>query len=140
MPRPFVALKVVLRRTLPVAATFLFLLFLLSNNQTAVEPLSLAKYHPVLVSPADFHRSSEQPLLHTEDFDLVCLESYFSHGKPCHTSTKPRIDVLWTWVNGSDPLFNFEKTKAESAHLVANRPTRPPPPLSGQQYYRYIPR
>lgn len=117
------------------AATCLCLFRLLSNNtfQTFVNPHPSVYYHSIPLISRDY---AQRPLLRAENFDLPCLEAYFTRGEPCHLDSKPPIDIVWTWVNGSDPLFNSEKTKAELAYLMADRPTRPPKPLSEQRRYR----
>jgi len=35
----------------------------------------------------------------------VCLDDHFSKGAPCFTGSETPLDVVWTWVNGSDRLL-----------------------------------
>ncbi|KAI0629884.1 hypothetical protein C8Q77DRAFT_1065020 [Trametes polyzona] len=40
------------------------------------------------------------------DLPAHCLDAYFASGELCHDTYGPiPMDVIWTWVNGSDPLF-----------------------------------
>ncbi|KAK0462958.1 uncharacterized protein EV420DRAFT_1521921 [Desarmillaria tabescens] len=72
-----------------------------SHDDTAWKPFSLLPVTPI---PAD------------------CLEEYFL-GKVCpgpdaektdnNTSTAARLDIVWSWVNGSDPLHTAALSEAE---------------------------
>ncbi|KAF8588238.1 hypothetical protein K439DRAFT_1613668 [Ramaria rubella] len=46
-----------------------------------------------------------------------CLESYFSLGYPCFSPKHPSFDIVWTWVNGSDP--RLQEAMKEAAPMKA---------------------
>ncbi|OJT14234.1 3-O-alpha-D-mannopyranosyl-alpha-D-mannopyranose xylosylphosphotransferase [Trametes pubescens] len=47
------------------------------------------------------------------DLPAHCLDAYYAAGQLCHDSYGPiPMDVLWTWVNGSDPLFADARERA----------------------------
>jgi hypothetical protein len=48
-----------------------------------------------------------------------CIEGYFAKGEACFDGKKTKFDVLWTWVNGSDPYFR--KAKKEGTKEVPQR-------------------
>ena len=35
-----------------------------------------------------------------------CLEPLFEQGTPCRLPNVPRIDFVWTWINGTDAIFS----------------------------------
>lgn len=140
MPR-IASLRTVLTRLLPVLATIIVVLHwhLLQLQPFPIisEPrlvLNTINYHPIPFSDAS--TPVEQVVLATEDFDLACLEKYFTRGEPCRTRSKPDIDVVWTWVNGSDPLFDAVKTETEQEIWLVDKPSRPPQSLTSQRCYR----
>ncbi|KAI0768964.1 hypothetical protein BD413DRAFT_478467 [Trametes elegans] len=67
-----------------------------------------------------------QPKLRpTRDLPLDCLDRYYSSGLLCHDSLGPvPMDVLWTWVNGTDPLFAAAKQRAVDRY-APDDPFRP---------------
>lgn len=136
-------LKTGLKRVLPVLAVILLVLHLLRPSATTTPVISepqlvidAINYHPILFSNKS--EPLEPSVRSTEDFGIECLEKYFMHGEPCHTTTKPVIDVVWTWVNGSDPVFDALKTKTEEEIWKAEKPSRPPKSLTEQKCYRYV--
>ncbi|KAF9517786.1 hypothetical protein BS47DRAFT_1325910 [Hydnum rufescens UP504] len=41
------------------------------------------------------------------DLPSNCVDAFVDQGLPCHSSHyPPKLDVVYTWVNGSDPLIN----------------------------------
>ncbi|KAF8516808.1 hypothetical protein BU17DRAFT_92394 [Hysterangium stoloniferum] len=51
-----------------------------------------------------------------------CIDAYFAHGQPClPTYPDPPLDVVWTWVNGSDRLF-MESLGRISGSINLKRP------------------
>ena len=53
-----------------------------------------------------------------------CLDAHLSRGELCFNPHEPKLDALWTWVNGSDILLQDAKTRVENA-LPADDPFRP---------------
>ncbi|EJF56867.1 hypothetical protein DICSQDRAFT_112435 [Dichomitus squalens LYAD-421 SS1] len=72
--------------------------------------------------------SSSHPVLHpVRDLPSHCLDQYYSSGGVCHDGLGPLpLDVIWTWVNGSDPLFmDARENAAESfGNTDPYRPTQ----------------
>ncbi|KDQ61660.1 hypothetical protein JAAARDRAFT_518082 [Jaapia argillacea MUCL 33604] len=52
---------------------------------------------------------------------LECLEALVARGEPCQDRTKTTLDVVWTWVNSSDPLWRREHT-ASQYRLLGEEP------------------
>lgn len=67
-----------------------------------------------------------------------CRDAYFSSGALCYDPVLPKMDVVWTWVNGSDPLLQDAKLNAES-NFSPDDPYRPKTSESSNQarQYRY---
>jgi hypothetical protein len=53
-----------------------------------------------------------------------CLDAHISKGELCYHPQEPKLDVLWTWVNGSDILLQDAKSRVEDA-LPTDDPFRP---------------
>ncbi|GAA6035380.1 hypothetical protein JCM8097_008846 [Rhodosporidiobolus ruineniae] len=74
-----------------------------SNLNLGVVPFSSAAFSPLLPPPA-LH-----PTLSTTDWPSpACLEQFVSSGELCSSARRhwtgsqaPKVDVVWTWVNGS---------------------------------------
>ncbi|KAI0671047.1 hypothetical protein C8Q78DRAFT_973893 [Trametes maxima] len=85
-------------------------------------------YHPsyIAIPVADSLPAAARPKLRpVRDLPAHCLDAYYQSGQPCHDSAGPMpMDVLWTWVNGSDPLFSETKDRVVS-QLAPNDPYRP---------------
>lgn len=63
---------------------------------------------PAALPPATYPR-----LRPVRDLPAHCLDAYYASGQLCHDSYGPiPMDVLWTWVNGSDPLFADARERA----------------------------
>jgi Stealth protein CR1, conserved region 1 len=63
-----------------------------------------------------------------------CIDGYFAKGAPCHAGSDPPLDVVWTWVNGSDRLI-----QESMAHVV--RTTTPKMPYTSRAntwYFRCV--
>ena len=50
-----------------------------------------------------------------------CIDAHFAKGEPCSSTLKtpPKLDVVWIWANGSDPLFQYAISDAEDSQGVA---------------------
>ncbi|KZT11751.1 uncharacterized protein LAESUDRAFT_641601 [Laetiporus sulphureus 93-53] len=64
-----------------------------------------------------------------------CLDHYFSFGIPCYVPETPRLDFVWTWVNGSDPLLLEAKEDAR-AQYSQDDPYRPVDSDNQERLYR----
>jgi hypothetical protein len=64
-------------------------------------------------SPAQSHFIFDSILTPSTDLPQSCLSAYFTHGTPCFDKDKSKlpIDVVWTWVNGSDSLHRLSYRK-----------------------------
>ncbi|GBE85251.1 3-O-alpha-D-mannopyranosyl-alpha-D-mannopyranose xylosylphosphotransferase [Sparassis crispa] len=47
---------------------------------------------------------------------ISCLDAHFALGEICYEKEIQPIDVLWTWVNGSDPLLQRAKSSAQERY------------------------
>jgi hypothetical protein len=41
-----------------------------------------------------------------------CIDSYYTNGTSCSDGQRTTFDVIWTWVNGSDPMIMQARAKA----------------------------
>ncbi|OSD02439.1 hypothetical protein PYCCODRAFT_1467800 [Trametes coccinea BRFM310] len=89
-----------------------------------VDPQYQPSYIAIPVPPA-LPPSSRPRLRPVRDLPPHCLDALYSSGDPCHDALGPtRMDVVWTWVNGSDPLFADVKERA-IANVDPDDPYRP---------------
>lgn len=89
-------------------------------------------YLPFIPPPPASH-SIKRPLLPVQDLPSSCLEDYFVTGAPCYDPVRRPMDVLWTWVNGSDLFLQQEKQAAEK-RLGDHDPYRPIKKNQARQY------
>ena len=68
-----------------------------------------------------------------------CRDAFFSSGALCYDPVLPRMDVVWTWVNGSDNLLQAAKLKAESRFSDSD-PYRPKTSAAQARQYRCVTR
>ncbi|KAK7061226.1 hypothetical protein R3P38DRAFT_2828276 [Favolaschia claudopus] len=47
---------------------------------------------------------------------LPCVDQWVSQAKPCKVTEHTKVDAVWTWVNGSEPVLDATRNQ-----LVANR-------------------
>ena len=66
-----------------------------------------------------------------------CRDAYFSSGAVCYDPEMPLMDVVWTWVNGSDPLLQAAKLDAES-RFDDDDPYRPKTSAAAARQYRCV--
>ncbi|CCM03068.1 uncharacterized protein FIBRA_05188 [Fibroporia radiculosa] len=69
------------------------------------------------------------------DLPSSCLDAYYSQGDLCYSSQVPKLDFLWTWVNGSDPLELDAKLDAQDTY-ADDDPWRPTGAVSEVRLYR----
>ena len=65
-----------------------------------------------------------------------CREAYFVGGELCYDPDIRPMDVVWTWDNGSDPLLQEAKLRAED-RFSDDDPYRPKNSPRQQRQYRY---
>lgn len=53
-----------------------------------------------------------------------CLDAHIAKGQLCYNTAEPKLDVLWTWVNGTDILLRDAKARIEDG-LPSKDPYRP---------------
>ncbi|RPD56204.1 hypothetical protein L226DRAFT_535831 [Lentinus tigrinus ALCF2SS1-7] len=89
-----------------------------------VNPLYQPSY--IAIPVPDFLPDAARPKLRpVRDLPTECLEQYYVSGLPCHDGQGPvPMDVIWTWVNGSDPLFIDSRTRAANSY-AKDDPYRP---------------
>ena len=72
--------------------------------------------------------SSDNPLRSAADIEALllptqpwhpshCINNFFTSGEPCSTHRPAPLDVVWTWVNGSDSLLRHEFSDAVNAMI-----------------------
>ena len=44
-----------------------------------------------------------------------CIDSYYTNGTSCSDGQRTTFDIIWTWVNGSDPMIREARAKALTA-------------------------
>jgi hypothetical protein len=72
--------------------------------------------HPQSVATSALKPSLELP--------AACLDAHIAHGQLCHVAEEPRLDVVWTWVNGSDILLQDALVRVENS-FTEDDPYRP---------------
>jgi len=121
-----------------VLATSLLVLFLvLQHTLRDIDELGVhaASYIPFeLPSPLPLQFPHKASLTPVRDLPAACLESHFALGQPCHEIAEP-LDVLWTWVNGSDILLDEAKRDAQ-ARYAPDDPYRPTRSTTQARLYR----
>ena len=99
----------------------------------AYQPSYIAIPVPDALPPAAHPRIRPVRELPTE-----CLERYYASGLSCHDGKGPvPMDIVWTWVNGSDPLFLDARERAANS-FDENDPTRPIQSNNPSRMFRYV--
>lgn len=44
-----------------------------------------------------------------------CMEGYYTNGSTCNDAERTQFDIIWTWVNGSDPMISRARARAMAA-------------------------
>lgn len=71
------------------------------------------------------HPSTPHRLKPSTPLPLACLDAHIAQGELCFNAAAPRLDVLWTWVNGSDILLVDAKARVEDELAETNDPNGP---------------
>lgn len=79
------------------------------------------------------------PIEHTDSLPLSCLDAFFSKGVRCDAwrSHPVRFDVVWTWVNGTDPLHQHVSAEAEMEYFPPEQRPNCQTPKELKQF-RYV--
>jgi len=89
-------------------------------------------YHCIKVP----HTSEPPPLRVYQSLPSTCRDSFFENGDICNQhSTSTIFDLVWTWVNGSDPLLQDAMAAAE--HSVTGQENAMGH-QAGQKLYRSV--
>ncbi|KAI0952889.1 hypothetical protein AcW1_007251 [Taiwanofungus camphoratus] len=121
-----------------LASTLLFVFLFLKATLKDVDELGLSttpsvnSYLPFEPSFAPQPSPSLRPV---HALPVSCLDSHFELGQPCYDQTAYPLDVIWTWVNGSDDLLEHAKTLAQSKYS-SNDPFRPIVSKNQERLYR----
>ena len=98
-------------------------------------------YHPSYIAipvPDSLPTSSQPKLRPVRDLPTHCLDQYYSLGDICHDGLGPvPLDVVWTWVNGSDPLFSDAREQAAQSY-DRDDPYRPIKSNNPSRMFRYV--
>ena len=73
--------------------------------------------------PVPYDPSQSPTVRPTLDLPKHCLDAHIAQGELCSARNPPPLDILWTWVNGSDILQQDAKARVEE--LYADSPYRP---------------
>lgn len=85
-------------------------------------------------------RNASAPVLRLTPTQVLpddCRDAYMSMGALCYDPDIKPMDVLWTWVNGSDPLLRAAKLKTES-EFADDDPYRPKSSATQERQYRSV--
>ena len=89
-------------------------------------------YHCIKVP----HSSEPPPLRAYQSLPSTCRDAFFENGDGCnHQSTPTRFDLVWTWVNGSDPLLHDAMAAAEHSAVSNENAVGL---QQGQKLYRFV--
>ncbi len=99
----------------------------------AYQPSYIAIPVPDTLPPA-----ARPKLRPVRDLPSACLEQYYASGLPCHDGRGPvPMDILWTWVNGSDPLFVDARQRAAESY-GEDDPNRPKKSNNPSRMFRFV--
>ena len=102
--------------------------------------LEYGEYGPVYI-PFQFanlnQSSSTARLTPTQVLPDHCRDAYMSTGALCFDPYIKPMDVVWTWVNGSDPLLQEAKWRTESK-FSGDDPYRPHSSSQQERQYRFV--
>lgn len=111
--------------------TFALFLKLSLSNDDSFDPLDLPinyNYQPDYIAvpvPGTLPPEAHPRLRPVRDLPTSCLEQYYARGGLCHDGQGAiPIDIIWTWVNGSDPLFADARDAAARSY-AEDDPWRP---------------
>lgn len=107
----------------------------------SVEPVPQVVHQAnyIAIPVSDALPPQAQPKLRpVRDLPRTCLEQYYAAGQPCHDGHGPLpFDVVWTWANGSDPLFSDAKDALANSY-AQDDPYRPRSSNNPARMYRCV--
>ncbi|KIJ52435.1 hypothetical protein M422DRAFT_64923 [Sphaerobolus stellatus SS14] len=88
----------------------------------------------LLFEPSAYGHGSKSPVAHFNPMSAgrlslpeECIDDHFAKGLPCYAPEPRPMDVVWTWVNGSDRLLMESMSatvrKTDPKMATASRPT-----------------
>lgn len=101
--------------------------------------LESTSYIPFQIPPLPISPPPRSPLRPVRDLRASCLDAYFRLGEQCLGDQVDPLDILWTWVNGSDFLLVEAKELAQSQY-DSNDPYRPVKSGTQARLYRCVSR
>lgn len=105
----------------------------LALNLTA--RLESTSYIPFQTPPLPILPPPRTPLRPVRDLRASCLDAYFGLGEQCLGDQVDPLDILWTWVNGSD--FHLVETKElAQSQYAKDDPYRPVKSGTQERLYR----
>jgi hypothetical protein len=63
-----------------------------------------------------------------------CIDEFFTKGEPCSARRPTTLDVVWTWVNGSDVLF--QQALLDAANFLDTWPRKNTIGVTNARLYR----
>ncbi|EPS98660.1 hypothetical protein FOMPIDRAFT_1031336 [Fomitopsis schrenkii] len=92
-------------------------------------------YIPFQTPPLPILPPPRTPLRPVRDLRASCLDAYFGLGEQCLGDQVDPLDILWTWVNGSD--FHLVETKElAQSQYAKDDPYRPVKSGTQERLYR----
>ncbi|KZT09090.1 uncharacterized protein LAESUDRAFT_722792 [Laetiporus sulphureus 93-53] len=107
----------------------------LSELALSAQLIEFSQYLPFKAARLPLPSPPRTPLRPVRELSDSCLEAHFARGELCHAEQIQPVDILWTWVNGSDVLLDEAKSSAQS-HYSPNDPYRPAKATSQARMYR----
>ncbi|KZT09088.1 uncharacterized protein LAESUDRAFT_537492 [Laetiporus sulphureus 93-53] len=107
----------------------------LSELALSAQLIEFSQYLPFKAARLPLPSPPRTPLRPVRELPDPCLEAHFAHGELCHAEQIQPVDILWTWVNGSDVLLDEAKSSAQS-HYSSNDPYRLTKATSQARMYR----
>ncbi|CCM00622.1 uncharacterized protein FIBRA_02658 [Fibroporia radiculosa] len=130
------------RRRIILATALSLTLFLLLVSLGFIDvdfstPVVISNSYIPFEPPLPLPLSSKPCIAPVSDLPLTCLDAHFTNGETCYAegTLPPVLDVLWTWVNGSDYLLDEAKRIAQSRYSPDD-PDRPSRSLTQARLYR----
>ncbi len=102
---------------------------LISEFQAAYLPFEFAHHNASSVNAR---------LTPAQELPDYCRDAYMSAGALCFDPDIEPMDIVWTWVNGSDVLLQEAKLLAES-QFAEDDPYRPKTSARQERQYRSVP-
>ncbi|KAF7313346.1 hypothetical protein HMN09_00490200 [Mycena chlorophos] len=87
-----------------------------------------------LFHPTQHFLANTAPVAPTVSEQLPCLEQWIADGLPCNVQHVPvRLDAVWTWVNGSEPIISATRDMQVALAMEARKLSGVQPPFPGSR-------